>query len=74
MPQTIRVLASEAMEQPPYGPDLAPTDFHMCGPLKEELRGRSLPTDEDVIDAVQNWLNLLLQNFFLTESKKLVKR
>jgi hypothetical protein len=39
----------------PKGPDLASSDFHMFGPVKEDLRGRRFLSDEDVIGAVQNW-------------------
>jgi hypothetical protein len=37
-------------------PDLAPSDFHMFGSLKEAVRGRRFSSDEEVIGAVQNWL------------------
>jgi hypothetical protein len=42
--------------------------------LKQALKER-FTVDEDVIDAVQNWLNVQPQNaFFLVESKKFEKR
>jgi hypothetical protein len=36
----------------PKGPDLAPRDFHMFGPMKEALRGRRFSSDKEVIGAV----------------------
>jgi hypothetical protein len=33
-----------------------PGDFHMFGLMNETLRGRRFSSDEEVIDAVQNWL------------------
>jgi hypothetical protein len=57
----------------PKGPDLATSNFHITGPMKEALRGR-FSSDEEVIGAVQNWIKKQPKNFFLTElKKKLVK-
>jgi hypothetical protein len=47
-------LGFEVIVHPPYNPDLFLDVFDMLGPFKEELSGRNFPTDEDVIDAVQN--------------------
>jgi hypothetical protein len=30
----------EVLDHPPYSPDLAPSDFHLFGPLKKHLGGR----------------------------------
>jgi hypothetical protein len=38
----------------PKGPDIAPNDFHMFGPMKEALRGWRFLSDEEVTGAVQN--------------------
>jgi len=32
----------EAMEHPAYSPDLAPSDFHLSGPIKNALRGKTI--------------------------------
>jgi hypothetical protein len=42
----------------PKGPDLAPSDFHMFGPIKEPLRGKIFLSDEEVTGAVRNWLQM----------------
>ena len=35
--QTLRKLKFEVMAHPPYSPDLAPSDYHLFGPLKKAL-------------------------------------
>ena len=32
----------------PYSPDLAPSDFHLFGPLKEFTRGTKFENDDEV--------------------------
>ena len=39
---------SECLPHPLYSPDLAPTDFHVYGPLKEVMGGKSFRSDEEV--------------------------
>ena len=41
------------ISHPPYLPDLAPSDFHLFGLLKESLRGRYFSSDEKVKTAVR---------------------
>jgi histone-lysine N-methyltransferase SETMAR len=50
--ETVNGLGFELMEQPPYSPDLAPSNFHIFGPMKEALR-ENFSSDEEVIGAVQ---------------------
>jgi hypothetical protein len=48
----------------PKGPNLAPSDFHMFGPMKDAVRGRKrFSSDEEVIGAVQNWLRRYKKKF-----------
>jgi len=35
--ETLQKLKFEVLAHPPYGPDLAPSDCHLFGPLKEAL-------------------------------------
>jgi hypothetical protein len=58
----------------PKGPDVAPSNFHMFGRMKESLRGRKFSSDEEVTGAVQNWLKTQPKTFFSDGIKKLVKR
>jgi histone-lysine N-methyltransferase SETMAR len=69
--ETVSELGFELMEHPPYSPDLAPNDFHVFGPMKEVLKGRRFPSDEDVFGLVQNLLKIQPKVFlFVTEFKK----
>jgi histone-lysine N-methyltransferase SETMAR len=38
---TIQDLSFECLPHLPYSPDLAPSDFHVFGPLKEAMGGKS---------------------------------
>jgi histone-lysine N-methyltransferase SETMAR len=69
--ETVNELGFELMEHLPYSPDLAHSNFHIFGPMKEVVRGRRFSSSE-VIGIVQNWLKMQPRNFFLT-IKKLVK-
>jgi hypothetical protein len=40
----------------PYSPDVAPSDFHLFGALKDDICGRKFQTDDDVICAGRTWL------------------
>jgi hypothetical protein len=46
----------EALLHPVYSPDLAPSDFHVFGPLKEALEGKKFRADDEVTLSVQRWL------------------
>jgi len=37
---TIQKLKWKVLPHPPYTPDLAPSDYHLFGPLKEHLGGK----------------------------------
>jgi len=62
------------MEHPAYSLDLAPSDFHLFGPLKAALRGRRFSCDDDVKTAVHQWLRAQPKTFFSEGIKKLVGR
>ena len=59
---------------PPYSPDLAPSDFHLFGPLKESLRGRHFSSDKEVKTAVRKWLKTQPVEFYNEEICPLVKK
>jgi histone-lysine N-methyltransferase SETMAR len=44
------------LSHPPYSLDLAPSDFHLFGSLKDALRGTHFEDDNSVIGAVRKWL------------------
>jgi len=54
---TIQGLSFECLPHPPYSPDLAPSDFHVFRPLKEAMGGKSFRSDEEVQQAVHEWLH-----------------
>jgi len=58
--------------QHPHSPDLAPSDYHIFGPLKEALHGRRIISDEEVKEAVHTWLREQPKSFS-TGIQKLVE-
>jgi transposase len=67
--ETIRDLKFELLEHPPYSPDLAPSDFHVSGPLKDVISGVHLSKDEELKNAVHSWLRRQPNFFFQAESQ-----
>ena len=65
---TIQDLSFECLPHPPYSPDLAPSDFHVFGPLKEAIRGKSFRSDKKVQQEVHDWLHSQPRLFFLEVS------
>ena len=65
---TIQDLSFECLPHPPYSPDLAPSDFHVFGPLKEAMGGKSFRSVEEVQQAVHEWLHSPPKDFFLEVS------
>ena len=51
-------------EHPPYSSDLAPSDFHLFPNLKTAISGTHFQSDDDVIRAVDNFLNGQEKDFF----------
>lgn len=64
----------ELVDHPPYSPDLAPSDFHLFPKLKEYLRGNRYEDDNEVMDAVESFLQDQDKTFFLKGIKALEKR
>ena len=54
--ETVQQLGYELLQYLPYSLDLAPSDYHIFGPLKEALRGSRFASDEEVKKAVHIWL------------------
>ena len=51
------------IEHPPYSPDLAPSDFHLFSKLKTAISGTHFQSDDDVIRAVDDFLNRQEKDF-----------
>ena len=62
------------MPQPPYSPDLVPSDFHLFGPLKDKLRGHHFETDADAKRAVREWMKKTESAFFRAGLRRWAKR
>jgi hypothetical protein len=61
---TIQDLSFECLPHPPYWPDLATSDFHEIGPLKQAMEVKSFRSDEEVQEAVHEWLRSQPKDFF----------
>ena len=71
--ETVQQLGFELLQHPPYSLDLAPSDFHIFGPLKEALCGHRFTFNEEVKEAVHTWLRKQLKSFFYAGIQKLVE-
>jgi len=53
---------------------MAPSEFHLFGPMKEHLHGQKFADDDKVMEAVQSWLKATPKSFFPAGIRKLVDR
>ena len=54
----------ELIPHPAYSPDLAPSDFFLFQKLKMDIRGLHFRSDEEVVTAVEEWVNGKDPDFF----------
>ena len=47
----------ELIPRPAYSPDLAPSNFFLFPHLKKDIRGLHFRSDEEVVTAVEEWVN-----------------
>ena len=52
----IQNLSLGCLQHPPYSPALAPSKFHVFGPFKYAMGGKSFRSNEEVQQAVNEWL------------------
>jgi len=71
---TLQQLGWEVFPPPPYSPDLAPSDFHLFGPLNEFLGGQHFSTDGEGKHAVLGWFCHTDKSFCAEAFQALVKR
>lgn len=64
----------QVLKHPPYSPDLAPSDYHLFGPLKRGLAGKHFDCDDEVKAAVRQWLRDQPDSFFRLGIENLVAR
>jgi histone-lysine N-methyltransferase SETMAR len=72
--ETIEKMGWEILEHPPHSPDLAPSDFHLFGKLKERLSGKRFASDQEVENETRNWPTNLDTNSYAEGILKLVSR
>ncbi|GFO03272.1 histone-lysine N-methyltransferase SETMAR [Plakobranchus ocellatus] len=64
----------EILPHPAHSPDLAPSDFHLFGPLKRHLGGMAFETEDDLISELKNWFDNLDVDFFRVGANSLLLR
>jgi len=67
-------LGLQCLDDPPYSPYLAPSDYHLFPGLKKQLKGRRFSSDDEVIAAAETWLDGQPSDFFLSGLQKLEQR
>jgi histone-lysine N-methyltransferase SETMAR len=72
--ETLSKLKWEVMEHAAHSPDLAPSDFHLFGPLKEAPGGRRFRCDEGIKNIVHKWLRAQPKTFYYDGIIQLVGR
>jgi len=70
----IHELKFELMPHPPYSPDLAPSDYYLFPNLKKWLGGKRFKSNEEVIEAVNQYFEELDESTFKTGITKLEHR
>ena len=59
---------------PPYSPDLALSDFHLFGPMKDGLRGQHFPSNDAAVRAVKRCAISAGADFYECGKQALVHR
>jgi len=59
-------LGLEVLPHPPYSPDLAPSDYHLFGPMKKMLGEQKFASDTELQSTVRQWLRQ--HHFFLHQA------
>lgn len=71
---TIGDLRWELLPHPAYSPDLAPSDYHLFGPMKKSLRGHHFSCLTEVKRVLNRWVDTTPRSFFDDGLRKLVQR
>ncbi|GFN80522.1 transposase [Plakobranchus ocellatus] len=64
----------EILPHPAHSPELAPSDFHLFGPLKRHLGSMAFETEDDLISELRNWFDNLDVDLFRVGIKSLLSR
>jgi transposase len=72
--EMLRNFKWEVLEHPTYSPELAPSDFHLFGPLKHHISAEHFSDDEAVEREVTAWFRQQPKEFCAAGFQGLVKR
>lgn len=61
----IRKASFVELNHPVYSPDIAPTDYYLFSYLKKFMRGKNFGSDDEAIQAVEDYLRDLDSEFFV---------
>ena len=64
----------QQLNNPPYSPDLAPSDYFLFRVMKEFLRGKRFSSDEEVKEEVTTWFEEQSKDFFSRGIKSLQQK
>jgi hypothetical protein len=62
----------EVLEHPAYSPDVFPCNFHIFGPLNQELKGRRFQSDAQVKQDFRDFFQQRHSEFFEKDIQRLV--
>ena len=62
--ETIDSMGWTTLPHPPYSPDLAPSDYHLFGPMKLHMKGICHENDDNLKTTVMKWLREQLPEFY----------
>jgi len=62
----------DILDNPPYSPDLTPSDFHLFLHLKKHLAGKKIDDDDEVQEEVMTWFKGQAADFYDSGIQKLV--
>ena len=71
---TFRELRYELLSQPPYSPDLAPSDYFLFPNLKKWLGGKRFYSNDEIVTQTNTYFEDLEKSYFLEGIQKLEKR
>lgn len=72
---TIDALGWELVPHPAYSPDLAPSDYHLFGPMKMPLRGKHYKDLKSLkFDLTTKWVKVTPKEFYDSGIRKLLER
>ena len=62
--QKLLELGWEVLPDPPYSPDLAPTDYHLFAALDRSMAGKEFADEDDLKPHLMNFFEALRPDFY----------